>query len=379
LSRLRFALLLAAIAALATALAACGGGGGGGSNEKPQDVLKGATFKGIHSANVALTLHVNATGKKGGTLDVSLNGPFQSEAGQELPELDMSVKANGSINGENVDFEGGLVLLPNSAYVKYKGTEYEVDPTTFSFVKSMIEQAAKKQGGQQSPAESNACKEAASNLKIGDFLENLSNEGSSDVGGTSTTKVSGDLNVPGAIEAGMKLIENPACNSQLGSLGTFPSKAEIDAAKAELESALKKSHVEVEVGEDNIIRRVAGQLAIEPKKSGEGPKSVEIEFDLSLSGVNQEQSIEAPKGAKPLNQLFEKLGVNPLELLKGFEHGGGGAGGLNNLLEGLGGASGGSSGGEAQSGGAGGQQAYLNCLQGAKTPADLQKCAELLH
>jgi hypothetical protein len=387
LSRVRFAFALVAIALLATALAACGGGGGN-SNESPQTVLKEATVKGINSGNVELKVHIDAKGEKGGTVDVSLDGPFESQAGQELPELDMTVKAKGSINGEDVDFEGGLVLLPNSAYVNYKGTEYEVDPTTFSFVKSMIEQVAKKQGGKQSQAESNACKEAAEGIEVGDFIENLKNEGSSDVGGTSTTKVSGDLNVSGAIDVLTKLIEDPACSAQLGSAGPFPSKAELDAAKGEIESSLKESHVEEEVGEDNIVRRVAVQVTVEPQKSsGEGPKSVEVDADLSLTGVNEEQSIEAPQGAKPLNELFEKLGINPLELLNGLE-GAGGSEGLGNLLESLGGAGGGSSGGGSSGGGsqgagpgggATGQQAYLNCVQAAKTPSDLQRCAELLQ
>jgi hypothetical protein len=367
---------------LATALAACGGGGSS-SNENPQKVVQESTLQGIHSGNLDLSLHIDAKGEEGGTVDVSLTGPFQSEAGQEVPELDMTAKANGSINGENVDFEGGLVLLPNSAYINYKGTDYEVDPTTFSFVKSLIENAAQKQEGKQSQAEANACREAAANLNPGDFIENLTNEGSGDVGGTSTTKVSGDLNVSGAIEAVVQLIESPACSAQLGAAGPLPSKSDLERAKGEIEAALKKSHIEEEVGEDNIVRRIAAQVTIEPKSSGEGPKSVEVEVDLSLTGVNEEQSIEAPQGAKPLNDLFEKLGVNPLELLKGLE-GGGGAGGLGNLLEGLGGPSGGasgggSSGGGAQEGGAGGQQAYLNCIQGAKTPSDLQKCTELLQ
>ena len=110
----------------------------------------------------------------------------------------MTASAKGSAKGEDVDFEGGLTLLSDRAYVEYEGTEYEVDPTTFGFVKSGFEQAQQQGGGSESnPADVTACQEAATGLKVGDFVDNLTNEGSADVDGTSTTKVSGDLDVGG--------------------------------------------------------------------------------------------------------------------------------------------------------------------------------------
>lgn len=383
-SRVRFLFALAATVVLATAFAACGGGGGGGSSEKPQTVVDNATLKGVESGNLELSLSVNAKGKEGGNLDVSLSGPFQGEGGGKLPQLDMKASAKGSINGEDVNFDGGLVLLPNSAYVEYKGVSYEVDPTTFSFVKQAIKQAQQQAGAKEGAEGTNACQEAAEDVKFSDFMENLSNEGGADVGGTETTKVSGDLNVSGAVDTVVKLAEEPACAAQLGA-SPLPPPSELGKAKGEIDKALKSAHVDVYVGEDHIVRRVTAQLTIEPPKSGEGPESVELELDVSLTGVNEEQKIEAPSGAKPLQDLFLKLGVNPIELLGGE----GGTGGLGSLLEGLGGAGGSSGGGsssggsaeaegEGSAGGSAGQQAYLECIQGAKTPVDLQKCARLL-
>lgn len=376
-SRLRIFFAFAALIALVTAFAACGGGGGG--SEDPQAVVDDATLKQIQSGSIDLSLSVKAEGDEGGNLDISLSGPFQSEGEGKLPQLDLTAKASGSIGGEDIDFDGGLMLLSNSAYVHYQGVDYEVDPTTFSYVKSALKQAQQQAGGEESSAGLSGCQEAAGKLKLNDFVENLSNEGGADVGGTGTTKVSGDLNVSGAIDSLVKLAEDPACSSQLGATGALPSAAELDKAKGEVASALKTAHVDLYVGDDHIVRRVTAQLTIEPPQgSGEGPESVELELDLSLTGVNEEQTIEAPQGAKPLNDLFLKLGINPIELLGGE----GGAGGLGSLLEGLGGAGGGvSGGGESAGGGVPGaeaQQAYLECLQGARTPVDLQKCAALL-
>ena len=73
---------------------------------------------------------------------------------------------------------------------------------------------------------------------------------------------------------------------------------------------------------------------IEPKEeSAGGPRSVAIDLDLTLTGVNEEQKIAAPSDTKPLGKLFLKLGVNPTELLGLLE---GEGEGLNELLEGLG-------------------------------------------
>jgi hypothetical protein len=380
LSRFRIFALLAALAALTTAFAACGSSDK--SSEDPQKVIDSATLEGVTSGNLDLSLDVKAEGKEGGDLSVSVSGPFQGGGKESLPELDLTAKANGTAKGEDIDFDGGLTLLSDRAYVNYKGTEYEVDPTTFGFVKSGFEQAEQQgSSGEANAGDVTACQEAASGLEVGNFVDNLSNEGSADVDGTDTTKVSGDLNTAGAVDAIIKLTENPACSAQLEAAGPLPL-GELEKAKGELTSALKKAHVDVYVGDDDIIRKVAAELTIEPK--GSSKEKVEVDLELSLSGVNEAQVINAPSGAKPLEGLFQQLGVNPLELLEATSGGGAGIGGL---IEGLtdGGSS--SSGGGSSSGGSGGgsgssgsgQQAYYECLKGAETPADLQNCASLLQ
>lgn len=336
-SRLRFLYALAAVAALVAttaALAACGGGSDK-SGESPQAVVDEATLQGIESGNVDLSLGIEAQGSEGGNVDVSLSGSFQGEGKGELPQLDMTAKAKGSIGGNDVDFEGGIVLLPNSAYVNYEGTEYEVDPTTFSFVESALRQAQREGGAESGSAGVAGCQEEFGKLKVGNFIDNGANDGSADVGGTGTTKVSGDLDVSGAIDAALEVAESQACRAQLAAAGPLPSEAEIDKAENEVSSAVKSAHVDVYVGDDDIVRRIAAQLKIEPKNSGSGPKSVEIDLDLQLTEVNEEQKISAPGNAKPLSKLFLELGVNPIELL-GLLQGEEGGESLGELFEGLG-------------------------------------------
>lgn len=375
-SRIRILALFATSAAMASIFAACGGGGSDGSNEDPQKVVEKASLEGVKSGEFDMTLNVNAEAKEGGEFEAHLSGPFEAGAKGELPQAEVQVEANGNAQGENIDFEGGLTLLTDRAFVEYEGTPYEVDPTTFGFLKSAFEQAQQQEG---SEADVTACQQAAEGIKFSQFADNLENEGSEDVDGTSTTKVSGDLNVEGAIDAVIKLTEDPACSSQLKAAGPLPI-GELEEAKGELSKAIKKSHVEIAVGDDNIVRKFAMELTVEPPEAkGE---MVELEMELTLSGVNEEQSFNEPSNAKPLEALFKQLGVNPLELLEA-----GGGGGLGGLLEGLTGSSG-SSGGSSSGGGnaaeveVGGSQAqkeYVQCLQQAKTPADLQKCARLLE
>ncbi|HKT84407.1 MAG TPA: hypothetical protein VJQ84_11270 [Solirubrobacterales bacterium] len=127
------------------------------------------------------------------------------------------------------------------------------------------------------------------------------------------------------------------------------------------------------MGDDHIIRRITAKATIEPPADSKASaKEVDLNLDLTLNGVNEDQSISAPAQTKPLSDLFLKLGVNPIELLEAFQ---GGAPDIGGLLEKLGGAAGKSSGGG--SGGKG--QTYYQCLGEAETTVDVQNCTGLLQ
>jgi hypothetical protein len=364
-SNRRWLLSVVVLVVAALALSACGedddeGGGGGG----PRQTIDAATLDGIESGNLDLTLAVDVPGKKGGDFDLTVSGPFEGGEEGELPRLDFDASAKGSAGGEELDFEGGLVLLPSTAFVNYEGVEYEVDPTTYSFVEPLLNPAsAPGQGGEGSESR---CEEAVGELPVGSFVDGLRGGETVDVEGTETTKVSGDLDVAGALDVLLDLSEEPACRAQLAVAGDLPPRKEIEAARDEIETGIKEGRVDVYVGEDDIVRRITANLEIEPgRRSGSGPGRATVHIGLTLSEVNEEQEISAPADAKPLNDLFLKLGINPLELLDALE-----GEGLGDLLEGIGGAA--TGGGSAAK-----QQRYLRCLGEARTPVDLQRCARL--
>jgi len=366
LTRFRILLLLVVVASMASALAACGSSGdstSASSDEDPQKVLENAGLEGVKSGKLDLSMEISAEGKEGGEVEVNLSGPFEAGAKGELPQLEMTAEASGSAAGEDLDFEGGLTVLTDRAFIDYKGTDYEVDPTTFGFVKAAMEQAQQQEGAES--GDITACQKAAEGIKFSQFAEELTNEGSVDVDGTPTTKISGDVAVSGAVDAIIQLTEDPACASQLAAAGPLPLD-ELEEAKGELSKAIKQAHIDLYVGDDDIVRRVAAELTIQPP--GAADEKVELELEMTLSGVNEEQSFSEPSDAKPLEGLFKEAGIDPLELGKALE------GGLGGLLEGAGGFGGSSSGGS----GGGSKQEYSECLQEAKTTADLQKCGNLL-
>jgi hypothetical protein len=364
LSRHRLISLLVALVAAAS-LSACGSDDGGGSGGDPRQTIDSATLDGIDSGNLDLTVAVDVPGKEGGDLDLSLSGPFQGGAKGDLPQLDLDASVQGSAGGEDLDFEGGLVLLPNTAYVNYEGTEYEVDPTTFSFAESVINPVEiGKQGSARSEV---GCEEAIGKLQVSRFIDNLRGGEAAEVEGTGATRVSGDLDVTEALDALLDVVEDPACEPQASAAGQLPSRKEVKAAQDEIEAGLKTAQIEVYVGEDDIVRQISANLEVEPRqRSGDGPRRASIELDLKLSGVNEEQEISAPEDTKPLNDLFLKLGISPFELLELLE-----GDGLTGIIEGIGSAATGGGSDRAS------QQEYLKCLGEASTPVDLQRCAQL--
>jgi hypothetical protein len=368
LTRFRILALLVVLTAMASVFAACGGNSdSGSSDEDPQKVVENASLEGVKSGNLDLSLHVVSEGKEDSDVEVELSGPFEAGAKGELPQLEMSAEANGSAQGEDLDFEGGLTVLTDRAFVDYKGSAYEIDPTTFGFVKSAIEQSQQQEGPES--GDITACQKAAEGIKFSQFGEELVNDGSVDVDGTSTTKVSGDVNVSGGIDALIQLTEDPACSSQLKAAGPLPL-GELEEAKGELSKAVKNAHIDLYVGDDDIVRKLAVELTVQPPEAKD--ETVKLELELSLSGVNEEQSFSAPADAKSLEDLIKDTGIETSEIEEILEGGVGGL--LDRISGGLGGSPlGGSSGGGAA------RQEYTECLQGAETSAELQKCANLLE
>jgi hypothetical protein len=367
LTRLRLLFSFSVLALLATGLLACGSSGGGGG-EDPNKVLD-QTFSGNHekvkSADIDIKFNVDASGNQGGNVNAELSGPFQNEGDNKVPKLDWTISADGSSSGQNFSFDGGITSTGDAAYVNYKGSDYQVTPALFDQFKQQLEQSPAQTQSQQSGKQFLQLL-GVKNPK--ELLTNLKNDGTSDVEGTTTNHISGDLNVDKVVES-LKNLASSA--SALGALGggssSLPSGAQLDQIK----SAIKTAHFDLYSGQDdNILRRLTLNVGVEPpSSSNSGVDKVDFTFDVTLGKVNEPQTINAPSNAKPLAQLLKQLGVSPGQL-----------GSLGSL-----GASSGSSGSATTTptipGGSPSSaqtQKYLDCISKGSSAADLQACNKLL-
>ena len=154
-----------------------------GSSEDPQKVIESATFEGVESGNVDLTMNVKAEGENGGNMKSTSPVPSSRPAKRASPNWPWRSRPTATSDGENVDFEGGLTVLGDRAYVGFDGKNYEVDPTTFGFIKSGFEEA-EQEGGEGKPGGSRPpARKRPTSIDLDEFVDNLENEGGEEVDG----------------------------------------------------------------------------------------------------------------------------------------------------------------------------------------------------
>lgn len=357
------------------ALAACGGDDGGGVD--PQQVID-ETFgndEKVTSGNLDVSVDATAEGAQGGSFTLTLNGPFQGDPDDPtaLPQLDWTASVDAEAPQGSFDFEGGLIVTEDNAFVEYQGQAYEVGADIFG----QIKQAAEAQAGQQGQQEGlsfgeqfrQSCEAqleavgddtAACDIDFQGWLTNVESEGTEDIEGTESDHVHGDLNVDTMLEdlaelgqatQGAAVAPIPDLESKIEQVNEAVTEASFDLYSA-VDSRLLTG-LDLNLGLDPSQIEGAAQAGIE---------SVDVGFSLRLGALNEPQTIEAPSGAKPIDELLSQLGLGGLGALGG--------------LEGLGG---GGLGGGVTPGGGGPSEEYFECASKAKSAAELQECVELLQ
>jgi hypothetical protein len=346
-NRLRVLLPLSLVAFSLALLAGCGGGGG----EDPQQVLDDTFSNGQQAASGVLDLTIDgkAEGGTGGTASLSLSGPFQG-AGEAntLPQVDLTAKATANAAGQSFSFDGGLVLTADNGYVVYQGQAYEVGKSSFSQVQQLLQSVAAAQTGAstgagagssttttstaKTPSEAiiQSCELAASqnggdpsacNIDFSGWTTNLSNEGTTDIDGTSTIHIHGDFDVPKIIDGFIQISQAAAPS---GTAVPAPSSDQLQ----QISSAITNASFDVYTGEsDHIVRGLDFNVTIDPSSipgaSVLGISSVSLSFQTRLSQVNQPQTIQAPANPKPISELLKQFpSLGGLGALGGIPGGG---------------------------------------------------------
>jgi hypothetical protein len=288
----------------------------------------------------------SAQGSQSGDFSASISGPFQTDPNDEtaVPQLDLSANVSASGGGPSISFDGSLIATKDNAYVEYQDQAYEVGTDTFKQFATAYAQSAK-----QNQSKSGESVFGRFGVDPSNWLTNVTNEGTTDVDGTDAIQIHGDADVPQLVSDLQKISQ---------ATGSTTAQQLTPQQVDELKSSVKDASIDVYSGtDDHLLRKLAVSLSIAPPaSSGATVSSVDADFSVTLSDVNQPQTITAPSGAKPIAGLLSQLGIS-------------GLGPLGSL--------GGASGSGGVGGGGGPSQAYLNCVQQA-SPSQIGKCASKL-
>ena len=297
-NRLRLLVSILALVALVSTLIACGGSGGGGGSEDPQKILD-QTFSGhpsIKSGNLNLKLKVDVKqhGNEGGSVNTELSGPFENQGAGEVPKFDFAVTGgyhnfDTAVPESDFDFEGGLTSTGDAAFISVNFQHSKLFPGDFRIDGSQF--ALFKGGLLAIPA---------SPL----LLTNLTNDGDTEVDGTPTTHISGDLDLDKALSV-LKFIRSNASALNvlgLGYLGRSPLPADSQIV-AGLDRLIDTAHIDVYSGkQDHVLRRLTIRLSL----NGVSVETVDVSLDAKLNDLNEPQTIEAPPNPKPFSDLVQK-------------------------------------------------------------------------
>lgn len=286
--------LLVLTLALALAAAGCGGDEGAGA-EGADDLLKRGFSTDVDSGDIDVEMELKLEGQEGsdGTFRLELSGPFRSRGPTKMPDADLDFSASGQ--GINL---GGVVLLPENAWIKFGGETYEVGEELWSRAKESLNTG----GGQETFADAG--------VKPLDWIKGAETGEGEEIAGTETTKVTGELDVPAML----------ADFNRLSPDSTAMPPGTLD----QVEEAIGPVQFEAWIGEDDIWRRVSAQTSFtvpEGRRQGAGGiEGGQVSLDMTLRAPNEEVSIDSPGAGRPISELLRALGVPPEALLgPGFE------------------------------------------------------------
>lgn len=299
--RIKF-VLLGALALLAAGLiAACGGDGGTGGDEDPQTVLDETFAGGKDITSGVFELVLAAVGQAGGEdakFDLSFGGPFQDQGEGQLPAFDLSFDLKLESAAQDAEFAGAATSTGSTGFLTFMGTTYEVDGEIFDSFKQGFKQSSGA-GAEGADADADAQFQALG-IDPSGWLTNLQNEGTEDVEGTETIHISGDANLPQIVED---------IQSAASTVGDQVPAVPTDQLGL-MEDAVTEVKIDVFSGaEDKILRRLAFTFAIDLPEEAGGGGNANFDLSLTLSQLNEEQTIEAPTDAQPLSDLLSQFGL----------------------------------------------------------------------
>jgi hypothetical protein len=364
-----FVVMGAVLAVLVAVLAAACGGGG---SEDVSTVIE-KTFSSkqkLDSGKLKLdaTARLEGASQLQGPVTVKMSGPFQgletkiAETG-EIPQADLDMSAGAA--GQT--FKAGFTSTGDKVYVNFRGTDYVVPDSQFQRLKRQLAKAQAEDEKSKSPDL------AALGIQPNDWLKDPTNEGTETVGGTETIHIKGGVDINKMLDDFDRLLKQAGkLNLSQQQQSQLPKELP-QSTRDQIEKSIEKAELDLYTGKDDkVLRKVHATIKFnvpeELRQQASGLKSGEIELSVEIADVNEDQTITAPKSAKPLSELQSQLRSSGFGSLGSGSSGSGSSGSGSPTTPGAGG----SAPSAAQS------RKYLKCVQNANGTAELNKCSDLL-
>jgi len=301
-------LSLLALLASGSVLAACGDDDGGGGGDDVASILK-STFgsdKPVKSGKLDVAVSLDAKGLPSitGPIALKLAGPFQSNGKEQLPAFDFDL----SLNASGQSFTAGAVSTGEKGFLTFQDQDFAVGDQLFDSFKTGYQQAQKESGDSEGGPTFKAL--GIDPLR---WLEGAKDAGTMDVGGAKTTHITATIDVPKFLLDVNTLL---AKADDLGVAGQAQAQVPTtltEKQRSQIAEAVKSAKVDVYSGEDDqLLRRLAVELAFDvpeaSRKDAGGLQSGTLKLDLTIADLNEDQTITAPKNARPLEELTAQLG-----------------------------------------------------------------------
>jgi hypothetical protein len=286
-------LAAALLAMLALALAGCGDDdGGGGSGGDAEALLKRGFATDVDSGNASFAMELELRGVEGfdEPLRLELEGPFRAAPSPtDMPDLDMDFEASGG--GQT--YTGHVIITRENGWVEFRGETYEVGEELWA---QLIESLRQSQSGKP-----NTFKEAG--VDPLDWIDDAETAGEEEMGGTTTTKVTGKLDMEALLRDSNRISTQRLPESTVRDVNDYVDDVGFEAW----------------IGDDDIWRRVSAETEFEvPEEERDSLGGLEggrFSLDIELTDPNEPVEIEGPAEARPIDELLQALGIPPEALL----------------------------------------------------------------
>ena len=257
----------------------------------------------IDSGRLGLTLRVS--GKGAGLddgLDVTANGPFNTERSGEFPRFALELNTGGG-----PEATAGIVSTGTRGFVTVGDQAFRMTDSSYRDLKKSFAESQKR----DQKARESAPGFSALGIRPSRWLTDATTLSDADVSGTPTQRVSGPLDVGALLDDIDTLLGRAGSLGQAAGAGKLPSGLDAET-RAAIERSVTTANVTIDAGaEDDTLRRIALRLvlAVDPgdREALGGLEKLDLDLDLTISDLGRVEKIPEPKNAKPISALTAAL------------------------------------------------------------------------